>query len=267
LVLVELVATRQAFVGPVWRRVGPPTWRWIGLKIVFFTLAFLLAFLLALPAILYFVYHGGFAGLSNFGGLFHLHLGLILLFFTVAFVVLIAVAVAYTLLRDLALPSIALEDQSISESLRRLRSLLAAESGAVALFVLLRIVLVFLFAIMGEMGIAIAILLSLIPFAIVGGVLWFALHHAGAPGTAALIGCAIVGGAIFLAWVVCLGIAVLGSVYTFSQAYALYFLGGRYPMLGDLLDRSTPPPGFAYPVAYPPYPQPPQPMPPPTPGM
>jgi hypothetical protein len=61
----------------------------------------------------------------------------------------------------------------------------------------------------------------------------------------------------------------MGSLLTFFQAYALYFLGGRYPLLGDLLDRSTPPPAYAYaasfpPPAPPPY-QPPQPDSPPTP--
>jgi len=32
-----------------------------------------------------------------------------------------------------------------------------------------------------------------------------------------------------------------GTLYTITESYALYFLGGRYPLLGDLLDRSTPP--------------------------
>jgi len=32
-----------------------------------------------------------------------------------------------------------------------------------------------------------------------------------------------------------------GIPMVFLEAYKLYFLGGRYPPLGDLLDRSTPP--------------------------
>jgi len=43
----------------------------------------------------------------------------------------------------------------------------------------------------------------------------------------------------------------IGTVVTFLESYALYFLGGRYPMLGDLLDRSTPPPPA---IPYPPPP-------------
>jgi hypothetical protein len=246
---VELVATRQTLVGGPWRRVSQSTWRWIGLKLVFFAATVVVFVVLALPVILYFVGRGvGFAGLQRFGDFFHLHLALVLLFFAAALVVVLVVAVAYTLLRDLALPSIALEDQSISESLRRLRYLIGTEPGAVAAFVLMRLLLVFVFGIMGEMCIVVAVLVSLIPFAIAGGALWFALHNAGAAGTVALIACAVLGGLVFLGWIVCLGIGVLGSIYTFSQAYALYFLGGRYPLLGDLLDRSTPPPSYPYPT-------------------
>jgi hypothetical protein len=118
--------------------------------------------------------------------------------------------------------------------------------------------LVFVFAIAAEIGIFFILLLSLIPFAIVGGILWFALHSAGAVGTAILIAAAVVGGLFFIVWIFLVCIAILGSVYTFSQAYSLYFLGGRYPLLGDLLDRSTPLPWYAHapPATLPPQPAP-----------
>jgi hypothetical protein len=56
----------------------------------------------------------------------------------------------------------------------------------------------------------------------------------------------------------------LGTGLTFMESYALYFLGGRYPMLGYLLDRSTPPPpvySYSPPPSYyaPPVIPPPQP--------
>jgi hypothetical protein len=40
------------------------------------------------------------------------------------------------------------------------------------------------------------------------------------------------------------------------DAYAIYFLGGRYPLLGDLLDRSTPPPPSPLLIPYAAYPPP-----------
>jgi hypothetical protein len=47
---------------------------------------------------------------------------------------------------------------------------------------------------------------------------------------------------------------------TFLEAYTLYFLGGRYPMLGDLLTASTPPPPPPPPApVYPAYVAPPPP--------
>jgi hypothetical protein len=40
----------------------------------------------------------------------------------------------------------------------------------------------------------------------------------------------------------------IGVVMTFLESYTLYFLGGRYPLVGDLLDRSTPQPIYASPL-------------------
>jgi hypothetical protein len=252
LVLVELVATRQTLVSPVWRRVSPSTWRWIGLKILYFLAVLLLVGVLALPVILYFVSHHALPRFDS------LHLAGIILCVAAAFVVVLIIGVTYSLLRDFVAPFIALEDLSIPESLRRLQYLLSVEPGAFALFIVLRFILVIVFGIAAEMCIALVALISLIPFGIVGGGLWAALHNSGTGGKVALIGAAVVGGLIFLAWLALLGISALGSVYTFSQAYSLYFLGGRYPMLGDLLDRSTPPPAFAYGAGFPPpYPPPP----------
>jgi hypothetical protein len=259
LVLVELVATRQTFVSPVWGRVGQSTWRWIGLKILYFLAALLLVGVLALPVILYFVSHHALPRFDSF------HIAEIILFVAAAIVLVLIIGVTYSLLRDFVLPFIALEDLGISESLRRLQYLLCVEPGAFALFILLRFILIIVFAIAAEMCIALVALISLIPFGIVGGGLWAALHNSGTGGKVALIGCAVVGGLIFLAWLVFLAISALGSVYTFSQAYSLYFLGGRYPMLGDLLDRSTPPPAYAYPAGFPPPYQAPPPAAPPNP--
>jgi hypothetical protein len=262
LVLVELVATRQTQVAPLWRKYGYSTWRWIGLKLLFSLLTVLGLLVLAVPIVIYLLKFGH--GLSDFS-IFHFPFVDILLFIAAAFVVLLVIVGAYMLLRDFTLPFLALEDLDISESLRRLRSLVAAEPGEFVLFLLLRLLLVFVFGIAAEFVIVLVLLVSLIPFGLVGGGLWFGLHHAGPAGNATLVACAVAGGLAFFVWAVCLVIGLLGSVYTFSQAYALYFLGGRYLLLGDLLDRSKFPPPYAYPGAFPPYPPPhyPPPIPPP----
>jgi hypothetical protein len=257
LVLIELVATRQRYVAPLWRKYGSPTWRWIGFKVLFFLLSVLLCLVLAVPLILYFVgHHLGFGTIFS-GSLFSaLHLTQIILFIALALLILLIVSVAYALVRDLGLPFLALEDLTLSDTLGRLQALLATEPGEVALFLLLRLVLGIAFGIVAELAVVIILVISLLPVAIVGVILWAALHNAGPGGTAALIGCAIFCGLIFISWAMCVMIAILGSLLTFNQAYALYFLGGRYPMLGDLLDRSTPPPTNPYAASFPSYPPP-----------
>jgi hypothetical protein len=255
LVLVELVATRQTLVSPLWRKFRYTTWRWYGFKLLFFLAILLVTLPLTIPVVLFFVHHGMHG--NPFSGL---HILQIILFVAGALVLLLAVSIVYMLVRDLALPSIALEDRGVRESLGRLRALLGAEPGQVALYVFLRFVLGIVFGIAAEIAIFFILLLSLIPPGIVGVILWLMLHKAGAGGYALLIGCAIVGGILFLCYAICVAICLLGSVMVFSQAYALYFLGGRYPLLGDLLDRSTTPPAYTYG-----YPQPPPYYPPPAP--
>jgi hypothetical protein len=256
LVLLELVATRFTFVGPLWSKYGSRTWRWIGLRLLLLLcfLIVLLPFIVA--AVLYFFHHAHGAGALGVAGFFSgLHIAQILLFIAAVLLVLLIVSAIYMLVRDLALPFLALEDLSISQSLSRLRALIAAEPGQVILYVFLRLVLGIVFGIVAEIAVVLVLLVSLIPPGIVGVILWFSLHHAGTAGTVLLIACAILGGLIFLGWAVCVVLAFMGTLLTFFQAYALYFLGGRYPILGDLLDRSTPPPAYAY--AFPPPPEPP----------
>jgi len=265
LVLVELVATRQTYIGPMWRRVGPTTWRWIGLKVLFFLGVLALSLPFTIPLIFYFVHHiHDFSSGNFFSGL---RIAQIILFVGVAILVLLAIGVVYTLVRDLALPSLALEEVTLSESLRRLRALINAEPGQVALYILLRVLLGIVFAVCAEIAAAIVLLLSLIPPAIIGLVLWLALHNAGTGGTVALIGLAVIGALAYLCWAICVFVSFIGTLLTFNQAYALYVLGGRYPLLGDLLDRSAPPPEYAYTPGFPPPPAnyPPQPGPPPAP--
>jgi hypothetical protein len=265
LVLLEMVATRFTFVGPLWSKYGSRTWRWIGLRLLLILcfLIVLLPFIIA--AVLYCIHHA--LGFSTFtgGNLFSgLHVAQILLFIAALLLVLLIVSAIYMLVHDLALPFLALEDLSISQSLARLRAIVAAEPGQVILYLFLRLVLGIVFGIAAEIAVVLVLLISLVPPGIVGVILWFSLHHAGTAGTVLLVACAILGGLIFLCWAVCVVIAFMGTLLTFFQAYALYFLGGRYPLLGDLLDRSTPPPTYAYAAPFPPPPYQPPPDEPPS---
>lgn len=261
LVLVEMVATRQKIVAPLWRKFSTVTWRWLGLRLLFILVVVLAAAAIAVPLVLYF-------GITFRHGFHHpvFSFAAIAFFIFAALVFLLAFIAVYMALRDFALPSFAFEDVPISEALRRVGGLVAAEPGPVALFLFLQFLLTLVAGMAAEIVIVMVLLVSAIPFVIVGVVLFFALHHAGPAGTAVLIVAAIFGGLIYFAWAFCVGIAGLCPVYIFSQAYSLYFLGGRYPMLGDLLESSEPPPAFPYPAYPPPGPfSPPNVTPPPAP--
>jgi hypothetical protein len=244
LVLLEAVATRQTIIAPIWRRYSRLTWRWIGLKLLFFLLC-TIVLLVALAPVMISMFRNMPSGGQPPTAAFFSH---IILFIAAIFLVILVVGSAYLLLRDFALPFLALEDLSISETLSRLRSIVGAAPGEVALYLLLRFVLGLVAAIGAEILIALILLVSLIPFALIGGVLWLVLHHAGTVGTAALVAAAIVGGLVLLVWMACVCIGLIGTMFVFTQSYALYFLGGRYPLLGNILE----PHQFVYPTPPPP---------------
>jgi len=158
------------------------------------------------------------------------------------------------LLGDFIVPSLALEGTGIKEGFRRMGALIRGEPGEFFLYVLLKTGLGGALYFGATIAAEIAIFLLIAIVFIVLGILGFVLHLAGVPTPALLIVGLTIGFAFEMFLLVYGLLLVLGPVLTFLDAYALYFLGGRYPMLGDLLDRSTPPPSYA--AAYPPYPPP-----------
>ena len=257
LVLVELVATRQQYISPFWRKQGPATWRWLGVKLLYSLAVLAVAAVLGAPFIYYAIRHHIFSA----GGT--PPISWILLVVALALLLLLVAVAVYAVLRGFAVPPMALEGVPASEAIRRARFIVDTEPGQVALFVLLQVLLTIAMSIAAEILIVLTLLVSLVPFALIGGGAWFALRHAGALGTAVLIGLGVTGGIVFVCWMICVGVGLLGPVYIFGQAYALYFLGGRYPLLGDLLDQTTPLPDFVPSPGF--IPQPP--IAPPHPGM
>jgi len=242
LVTFHFVTTRQTTIAPIWRRYGSLTWRWLGLKILFF-LVFVLGFLATLSPVIFSMIKHMPSGETPPPAVFFSHIAL---FLGIAFFAAIVIGAAYILLRDFALPFLALEELHITAALSRLRSLIAIEPGEVVLYILFRFLLGLVAAIGAEILIGLTLIVSLIPFALIGGVMWFALHNAGPVGIAALIASAIVGTFVLLLWMACVIIGIVGTLFVFTQAYALYFLGGRYPLLGNILEP-TPSPHFTPP--------------------
>ncbi len=255
----DIVANRGDFVAPAWRKYGPQSLAWTGVKVLLGCVA-----TLATAAPLVALFHRIapiFAALRTIQpgqppplrliGAFYAGYGVLLLIFGTLYLV-------SSLLTDFILPSLALEDTGMAEAFRRMVELIRREPGEFILYTVLKVVLG-MAAYMGAViaweiaFILVTLILALVVFAI-----GFVLHLIGVPSVVL----SVLGFLVAFAWYLFIAfyslLLAVGPVLTFLDAYAVYFVGGRYPLLGDLLDKSTPPPAYPYSFTPPPlYPPPP----------
>jgi hypothetical protein len=257
----DIVLNRGEFVAPAWRKYGPQTWPWIGLKIVFGTV---LSFVVAAPFVGY--ARNAFALLGSikpaqqpppelFFAIFELEFGL---FFAFGLLFLLG-----SLLTDFILPSLALENTTLGEACRRLLRLIQREPGQFSLFALMKLVLGVAGYIAQTVAMYVVLFVFIIVVLIVGGIGYLILHVMGASPTVMAVVAVTVGVPLYIVFLGYVVFLLNGTVLTFLQAYALCFLGGRYPMLGAYLDSAMPPivppimppPGYAYPTPPPAIPE------------
>jgi hypothetical protein len=169
-------------------------------------------------------------------------------FFGAIVLVAIVIGIGHLLLHDFGLPSMALEGTSLQETVTRVVRLIRAEPLQVLIFVVMKIIIQVVAGIAIGIALVICGLILLIPFGGIGGVMWAALHHGD---VATRLSMWFLIALLALAYIAIMFVAVFmcgGVTGTFFQAYALYFLGGYYPLLGDILQPAVvPPPGFYYP--------------------
>lgn len=232
--LFHIVLRSETAVGPIWRRYGAATWRWIGLKLLFFVAAVLCLAPIVVPAIIYAVHA---FSLQSQGGSFHIAGFIVAMFLFVALVMLLVLAfiIGYVLLRDFALPSMALEGTPLRETVRRVLALTRAEPGQVSLYLLLRFCLSIAGALVSEVLIGVMAVVFGAPLGGLGFGLWKAFHLGDAAAHAGMIAGWVVLALALLAVITIAAISLFGYLYTFLQAYAIFFLGGRYPLMGQLL--------------------------------
>lgn len=132
------------------------------------------------------------------------------------------------MLRSFILPRMALEDAEVWDALSDMWHDFEAEPWQYVLFFFLRFLVCLAASLMGVIAL-------IIPFVVVAAIIAvLALVLKGISGVAALAVCVPLGvaalGAFFLGW-----IGLSGTIGTFRRSYALYFYGGRYDALGDLL--------------------------------
>ena len=257
-VLFDLVLRRDTMIGPIWRRYGPATWRWIGLQILFFLVAAACLTPILIPAVIAFIHSmpsGGVDPSTHIGAFF----GAILGFIGTIFLALLIIGLGVLLLHDFGLPSMALEGTPLSETVARIFRLLRAEPLDMLLYIVMKVVLRLGVAIGLGIATILGFLILAIPLGIAGGILYAALHHASTPAHVIMwIGIGVLA-LIFLVIALVVAFMLSGITGTFFQAYNLYFLGGRYPLLGEILQPTPLPP----PVVYPPF----DPIPPPDPAL
>jgi hypothetical protein len=259
-VLFDVVLRRDTTVGPIWRRFGRATWYWMGLKFVVFLVATICLLPIVIPVVIQFTHI--FSNMPASGPMppakLLSFLSTLLGFIGAIFLAVLLIGIIQSLLRDFGLPSMALESTTIGETAARIWRLVRAEPLQILIYLVMRFLLALACTIFAEIVLVIGLVVALIPLGGGAAVLWIGLHKAGGGGFALMIAGFVVLGLLFLVLFFCAAFMLFGYVQTFIQAYALYFLGGRYPLLGEILEPTPPmpPPYFATPPPPPAWPTP-----------
>jgi hypothetical protein len=240
----DIVLNRGEFVAPAWRKYGPASLKWTAFKVVL-GLAVTMAFAAPVAAFVRQIV-GIFSSMNLQSGRQPPPelLTAIFSFYAAFFLVYLGMAVFYflsSLLSDFIVPSLALENTTLSVAFQRLGLLLRRETSQFALYVIVKIGL----GLAGQMAVGIAFYIVLLfALVIVGCIALFVgfLLHLAHVSMGVLVPLGVVFGvACSLFFFIYELFLATGTMMTFLESYTLYFLGGRYPMLGDLLERSTPP--------------------------
>jgi hypothetical protein len=129
--------------------------------------------------------------------------------------------------------------------------MMSAEPGAFVVYLLMKMVLSFAGSAIIGIAMLIVLVVLAIPSILVVVMIVAIFKDAGPAGTAFGIMLAVIG--VFMAAAVLLVLIMLAAapIAVFFTSYAFYFLGGRYPRLGDQLwpriPEPTPPPPMSPP--------------------
>jgi hypothetical protein len=256
---LDMVASGGQFVAPAWRKYEGQVFPWTALKILLGTVLTAITsvpFAAWLRHIIPLMRHmpGPQSGgqldpqVARFLAIFYAGYGVVML-------LIFGGMLIFGLLSDFVVPSLALEDTGLREAFHRMGFLIRQEPREFALYVVLKTVL----GVAAYMAALIAWDIALlIASAILGLVVVFAgiaLHLAGVS-SVLLTAIGVLLAIIWYAFAMYTLVFPVGAIITWMDAYAVYFLGGRYPRLGEMIDASTPPPPApalnAYLPAYPP---------------
>ena len=247
LVAFEMVVTRAQFIRPMWRHYSVRVWPWLWLKVALGTAVTGVAAALAYRPVKELIASIPSSGSTSNG--LPVSFSYIFLVFALIYGLLLALKVVSTVLHDFVMPFYILEDITLHDALRHGFAVLIGEPLTVLGYLLMKLVL----SIVGFIFQYAATLVCFIPFYIVMtfGVVIGSLvgHKGGLVATVLLVCLAVLFYIAFMAWSIYTSIGTLGYVLTWLTAYGIYFLGGRYSLLGNILDPGigapfTPPPVY-----------------------
>ena len=256
-VAFEMIVTRERMIAPMWRRYGKRVWPFFWFKVILGTVLTLVM----LPLVSHLV-RGFIATIANFPRftpgqapdpmMFQAVMVGMVSVYGVMFLFFFVLKGASTLVEDFALPFYILEPISWMEAMRRGSALFAADPLGCLLYLFMKLVLsIFGFIVQYVANFVCAIPAVIVLFiGIFAGALLFG-HHDGSSIVLAIAGAVVLYG-IVLAYMVFVAFGLMGYLFTLLEAYATYFVGSRYPTLGNLLEPPTPQYIYAPPPTSPP---------------
>ena len=262
MVVFEMVATRAKFIAPMWRRYSRRIWPWLGMKVLVGTVytALIVALFYAPMKHLFVGMMSAFPPPGAFprgsrpdpqamqailGPMIAQWVNLQLISISISFLL----KIPSTLLNDFVLPFYVLEDIPLFAAIGRGFQVFVADPIQVILYLILKPILFVIGYMMQSIALGIAmipVILLIVIGAVIAGV---TMHHSGAGGGLLFIAAAVVFYIAFIALIIYVSIGMIGYLLTLLEAYGIYFLGGRYPLLGNILEPGpgapfTPPPVF-----------------------
>lgn len=238
--LFDAVATRRTRLREGWKRWGSHGFRYFLFQLAFGAISLAVnVILLGIPAFVLWKM-GVFSNFKEHWGAF---LSVLIIVLPIFMIVALAAAVFAVLVKDFAIPIIALENITIPDALRKLWEMIKANKGDYSIYVLMKIAISVVVGIgMGIINVIVFFIL-LVPVAII--VVGMAMSNPAMfkdPVTIALMVTFAIGCVFPLLFII--GVIATPAV-VFYQSYVLNFFGTRYPPLWVFMHPEgvpTPPP-------------------------
>lgn len=258
LVQFDLVVTQGQFITPMWRRVAGRLWPWVGIKVVVGVALSLLFAPLGFAAMRHMQHMLATMPRVNAGQ--PLDPVALRLFWTallsaegffLAFCFVLKSA--STLLDDFVRPFYLLEQVTLGQAFACGSRLFFAEPAEMILYLLMKLVLAIAGVVMQYISYFVVMLALVLTGVVIAGIGIAVTHVTGASNAPAAKLLLMVGGALLYLLlsiaVVWYAVGSFGYLMLLLEAYAVFFVAGRYPLLARLLEPGpgapfTPPPVF-----------------------